>query len=114
MLIALLLAGVTRCATAEACPTDAELIAAVQRRNVDRAVAFAKLQSDGGAYVSFHTFPITAVREIHCDAPAFAGQPLGCSFQIRYGRRVEFVVARLVRAGREWSIAEDLSVFRDR
>ncbi|HEY0311584.1 MAG TPA: hypothetical protein VGC56_03730 [Allosphingosinicella sp.] len=113
MLIALLLASITRCALPAMCPTDRELIAAIQRRSEEQAATFAKLRSQDGGYVTFHIFGITALRDVHCDDASVTDEQLGCSFQVHYGRRIVYEVARLVRRGSEWSITSDLSISRD-
>lgn len=114
MLTLLLLAGISRCASPDLCPTDAELSAALRLEAEKMAAAFA-LAEHGGHWVSVHPLPIRGLRDVHC-GEALYDDPHGmnCSFTVRYPRSTAFAIARLAREGGRWVIADYHEVRRAR
>ena len=115
MIVLLLLAGVSRCAVATLCPSNADLAAAVYHRGEEDAEAHlaAARAKDPGDYVLAHAVPVRRIADVHCgDAEPGAVATVTCSFTARVGTFTLYKVAQLERRADGWTVVKELSVRR--
>lgn len=117
MMTLLLLAGISRCAIADLCPTDAEILSAVRARDdaVVQEVTNQAVAENPDQLVFVHSERIRRISNVICGDRLPGDEPtITCNFTIRYWSRNAYQVAKLVRAGDEWRIEDSLSVTRNR
>jgi hypothetical protein len=109
-MLLLLLASLGRCASAELCPTEEALAAAVAERNADENAAVAVALAEDGGH-AYGPPPLRGIRRVRCgEVSPLAPRSVNCSYELRYGRRRVHEIATLVRDGGRWRIVERLSV----
>ena len=116
-MLALLLIAMSRCASAELCPSDDALISAVRERdNAFVAAASAQFaEQDPDNVTLVHSERITDVRDVICgDALPGDSPTVACRFTVRYWSRNAYQIARLVKKDGRWRIDEALGVTRKR
>jgi hypothetical protein len=116
MLAALLLA-ISRCASADLCPDDATLIAALRRRDeaIVAAMSARMASEQPDSFATYHPDIIEGVSEVICGEALPGDLPtVTCKFTVRYPRRNAYQVARLARKDGMWEIEAALVVTRDR
>jgi hypothetical protein len=116
-MFAMLLLGITRCATAELCPDDDALIAAVQARDDARvsAISAQAAQENPGAIIFAHAVRIKGISDVICGEALPGDLPtITCKFTVRYWSRNSYQVARLMKKNGVWAIEEALGVSRER
>lgn len=112
MLPLLLLASVSRCASSDLCPTDAELISAVSSRDISAAMT-AKDMSDPTSIVMVSPRSIKEIADVHCgEALPNEEKAMNCSFTVIYPDKVAYQVAKMSRDRGHWIISEALVVTR--
>lgn len=104
-----LAAADARCAKVEFCPSDAELVAAVQRREADHMAQLKRQSPDSIVSVP----PILAITDVYCGPPLNDGEKTNCRFTLRYPHRISYRIAALSNADGVWAIGEQLAVNRD-
>jgi hypothetical protein len=103
----LVLAGLSRCAVADLCPTDRELLAAVRQR-ADAVASHSRDNADPNEVVLVERYNASAVSDVHCgDALEEDAGSTNCSFTLLYARSVIFRIARLSQRNGHWVITED-------
>ena len=113
MLVLLLALSVTRCASAQLCPSDAELASAVRLRVQELAMQTERAKDPDGV-ILVDPARIKEIGDVHCGA----AQPdqtrtINCSFFVRYTGAAIFQVATLSRdEGGRWTITAELNVVR--
>lgn len=116
-MLAALLIGMSRCASADLCPSDDALVSAVRwRDNAFVAAASAQFaQEDPNNITLVHSVRIKDVRDVICgDALPGDVPTVTCKFTVRYWSRNAYQVARLVKKEGSWQIDEALTVTRKR
>ena len=116
-MFALLLLGITRCATAQLCPDDDELIAAVRARDDAQvsAISAQAAQENPDAIIFAHAVRIKGISDVICGEALPGALPtITCKFTVRYWGRNSYQVARLMKKDGVWEIDEALSVSRKR
>ncbi|NJC34468.1 hypothetical protein GGR88_001982 [Sphingomonas jejuensis] len=115
MLAIMMLASMGRCAAADLCPTDQELIAAVMSRDAESASAASDQAAAAGEIVMVHPERVRRITDVICSDALPGNVPMiTCRMTVRYWSTEAFQVAKLRRDGNMWSIAEALAVVRDR
>ena len=113
-MLPILLFAISRCASPTACPSDAELIAAISQRNLDDVSVFGSaLQDEAGGDVHMHTPPrVSRIEDVRCDEFVnFQEGYVTCTWIVRYGRTRVREIAKLTRQGSRWTIIDSLSVW---
>lgn len=109
-MLLLLLSSLGRCASADLCPTDADVAAAVAQRNADENAAVAVALAEDGGH-AYGPPPLRGIRRVRCgDVSPLAPRSVNCSYELRYGRRRVHEIATLLHDGGRWRIVERLSV----
>jgi hypothetical protein len=100
----LVLAGLSRCAVDDLCPTDGELLAAVRQRAAERGPD----NAEPNVIVLVEPYNASAVSDVHCgDVLDEDPGSINCSFTLRYPRTVVFRIARLSERNGRWVITDD-------
>jgi len=105
----LLAAGDARCANADFCPTDAQIIAAVERAEARHMAELKRQAPDSSVSVP----PILAISDVYCGPPLNDDEKANCRFTLRYPQRISYRIAALSKADGVWTIGEQLAVNRD-
>lgn len=121
MIALMMLAGISRCAAPDFCPSDEQLLAAVRGRDgaaLQQAVDDTA-QNDPGSIVMIHGERIRRVSDVLCGEVIARERPdeppaVLCKFTVRYWSRDAHSVARIVKRPEGWEIDASLSVSRDR
>jgi hypothetical protein len=104
MLIAMTLAAVY-CAAPGRCPTEAQLIAAVSRRDDAETEGIAEEMREGNpdSVVSIRSERIVRITHIRC-AQECSDEPgwINCSYRVRYPSRIVLEIAQMSREGPDW------------
>jgi|EP00456_Euglypha_rotunda_P014669 hypothetical protein len=117
MMILLLLASISRCAVAELCPSDSEIVAAARARDnaFVQAVSDQASADNPGEIFLIHTQRIKNIDNVICgDQIGDESATITCKFTIRYWSQNAYVVAKMVNRDNHWEIADELRVMRDR
>ena len=115
MLTLLFLAAMARCATADLCPTDADLLNAVRSRDEAFTQAVADQASADGDIILVHTQRIRRISDVICgDKLTDLLQTITCSFKVRYWSNDAYQVAKLVKRTDGWEITDSLGATRER
>ncbi|MEZ5656474.1 MAG: hypothetical protein R3E04_11450 [Sphingobium sp.] len=115
MLPLFVLASVTRCVSAQLCPTDAEILAAVRSRDGDAVYAISdqEQRDHPGQLIFVHTERIKRIKDVICGDELPGDVPtITCKFTVRYWSRNAYHVARMQRIDGEWRIDDALAVTR--
>lgn len=117
MLPLIALIGIARCASASFCPSNEDLVAAIEAR--DNAAVFsisAQLQADDlGSIHLVHSERVLRVSEVLCgDRLDEDTAAITCKFTVRYPSRIVYMIARLVPQSNEWVIDDAMAVDRGR
>ena len=109
-----MLAGVARCASGAACPSDADLLAAVWQWDVARAVAVAEEAEARDEIVLVHPRKPKRVERVVCgDALGNGEDPaVACSMTVRYTDGASHQVAALTKGTDGWRATRVLAVWR--
>lgn len=112
MLIALL-ATMGRCASADLCPSDVELMSAVRQRD-DEATLQIGNQFRAEApdrFTMVHMERILRVSQVHCGG-ALPNDPrsMNCAYRVHYPALTRLEIARLRREDGHWVIGDVRSV----
>ncbi|QAY78923.1 hypothetical protein [Sphingosinicella sp. BN140058] len=116
-MLAMLLIGMSRCASADLCPSDDALISALRERdNAFVAAASAQFaEEDPNSVTLVHSERIKDVRDVICGDALPGDLPtVTCKFTVRYWSRNAYQVARLVKKDGRWQVDEALTVMRKR
>lgn len=121
MLLTLLVASLSRCASTQSCPTNTDLITALEARDNEIVYSMsAQVQKDNpNDIMIIHTMRIKSVDDVVCgdalpsDRPG-GPSPMNCKFSVRYWDRNAYTVAKLVRRPDGWQIVDALAVTRKR
>jgi hypothetical protein len=105
-MLPILLLALSRCASPAACPSDAELMAAIRQRNFEDATA----GSDDQEYIQAPP-RVSGIEDVRCDEfVAFEEGFVTCTWIVRYRRSKDRQIGRLTREGNGWRIEERMSV----
>lgn len=110
-LLVLALSG--RCATADLCPSDEDLLAAIRAR--DTAIA-ADPESRRVAREQNYTLPLEpaeAIEDVHCRPEASAGPyVVVCSYTVRYPDETSYEALHFEWDGHRWTMPHAVEDFR--
>jgi hypothetical protein len=96
------------------CPSDADLIAAIEARNDARTTEIARKPRGDGTMLLVHFFAPQRVSEVLCGEQMPGEVPtVTCKFVARYPRSDGHNVAKLFKEGGRWKIAEGLELTRE-
>lgn len=112
----LLLASISRCVSADLCPTDAEIMAAVIERDEQSiSAALRRLEEEQPGSINIaHAEPIRVVEDVLCGDALSGDLPtMTCRFTVRYPSKDTYQVARFVKRDAGWKIDEALMVTRN-
>lgn len=116
-MLALMVFGIARCASAEFCPDDKALISAVRSRDDSMVLAISAqaAEEDPGSLTMVSSQRIMGVSDVICDEVQPGEFPtIMCKFTVRYWSTNSYLVARLVKKDGAWEIGESLQVNRKR
>jgi len=103
----LVLAGLSRCAAVDLCPTDHELLAAVRQR-AEAVARHGRDNAEPNMVVLIEPYNASAVSDVHCgDALDEDAGSMNCSFTLLYPRTVVFRIARLSEQNGRWVITDE-------
>lgn len=93
-------------------PTDSELLAAVTRRDGERAAAVAaSLYGDPGGVVTVYPERVVRMSQVHCDrSQAGRTASVTCGYRVIYPGATILEVATLSCSDRSWAIREAMAV----
>lgn len=117
MLPLVILAAISRCASAQLCPTDTEILEAVSSQDDETVYsASAQYANDYPDHITFvHAIRITGLSDVLCSDELSSDPPsITCRFTVKYGKRRSFQIARLEKQEGRWAIADAIEVVRDR
>lgn len=103
-----MMASDARCATADFCPTDADLIAATHRREQAHMAELLKQFPDSKVSVP----PILGISDVFCSAPLDDGERTHCKFTLRYPETISYRIAALAKKDGVWTIESELGANR--
>lgn len=121
MIIVMILATASRCASPVYCPDDEQLVAAIRGR--DNAAVQVIMEQAARAspddLTMIHPQRIRRVSDVFCGRllqtdEVDASPAINCKFKIRYWSMDTFEVARMVLRDGRWNIEDALSVTRNR
>ncbi len=97
------------------CPSDADLISAIEARNAAKTTAIAQKPQADGTTLLVHFHSPRRISGVLC-GEEFPGEvpTVTCKFVVRYSRADGHNVAKLFKEGGRWKIAEGLEVTRRR
>ena len=108
MLIAMAMLAV-HCAAPGRCPTEAELRAAVRRRDDAETLDLAEQMREGNpdSFVTVHSERIVAISHIRC-AQEWSDEPgwINCTYRVRYPSRLVLEIAQLSREESGWVLQD--------
>ncbi len=109
-----LLAVVSRCASPQLCPTDAELLGAQRRWNNHIELEVSQQANTGDDIVLIMVHQPRRISNVRCgnELPGGAGT-INCSFVLRYPHSIHYQVSTLARRTDDWEIINTLLVQRD-
>ena len=114
----LLLAGIARCASADFCPTDQELRAALRAQSDASEWAILKRHyAENPDEILFLSRPrILKLSNVLCGEADRDEVPISvmCAITVRYPGRDSYRIVKLVRQDGEWAISESMGFLRDR
>ena len=104
MLMAMLAA---HCSMPQPCPTEAELIAAVSRRDEQETDQLAEEMREGNPDipVSIRAERIVEISDIACDQE-WSDEPslVNCRYRVRYPSRTVLEIAQIIREDGRWTL----------
>ena len=117
MMTLLLLASISRCAVADLCPSDSEIVAATRASDnaFVQAVSNQASADNPNEIFLIHTQRIKKIDDVICGGQ-IGDEPttITCKFTVRYWSQNAYVVAKMVRRDDHWEITDKLGVTRDR
>ena len=112
MLIALL-ATMGRCASADLCPSDTELMFAIRQRDDEATLQIGSQfrAETPDNFTMVHMERIVRISQVHC-GEALPDDPraMNCAYRVHYPTHVRLEIARLKRANGRWIIRDGRSV----
>jgi hypothetical protein len=113
MSIILLLAAISRCASPVACPSDHDLIAAVEAQDAATAGAVVTTAEMAGEIVMVHPQSVQSIKGVICGDRLPGDLPtVTCTMTVRYRRVHSYQVVKLVQQSGKWQIVDALAVTR--
>jgi hypothetical protein len=117
MVLLLFIATVGRCASAELCPSDRELISALNSRDnavMESVVVAERAKDPKGVWIA-DAERIKRVDDVHCGSVLpDTRRSMTCSFTVEYGGHTVFEVADLSWSGGKWTVTNEMAVTRGR
>ncbi|MBB4148367.1 hypothetical protein ACFSUK_12315 [Sphingobium scionense] len=116
MLPLIVLAAISRCASAQLCPTDAEILEAVRAQDDETVYsASAQFAKDYPDQITFvHALRITGLSDVLCgDELSSAPPSIACRFTVKYGKRRSYQIARLQKQEDRWAIGDGMKLIRE-
>jgi len=109
MMILMLLAGVSRCASPHLCPTDKALREAIREEAGEQASAYANAEraAHPDEVIQTERVAVTGISAVRCGTALAPGiRSMRCSFNIHRGKSVVAREATLVWQDNGWSISD--------